>query len=183
MSVGGLCELLNVQHRQGGVGDGLAEYRLGVGPEGGLQLLIGAVWGDEGDFNAHLGHGDGDQVEGASIDGGRGDDVVPAGADVEQGEEVGRLAGGGEHGGGAALQLTDLGGHVVVGGVLEAGVEIAAGLQVKELAHVLGGCVLEGGGLDDGDLTGFPIAGGVASLDTFRFDAVIAHGVLLLSMR
>ena len=181
--MGGPGELLDVQHRQGRVGDGLAEHGAGRGPESGLQLFVGAVRGDEGHLDAHLGHGDGDQVEGAAVDGGRGDDVVPAGADVEQGEEIGRLAGGGEHGGGAALQLTDLGGHVVVGGVLEAGVEIAAGLQVKELAHVLTGGVLEGGGLDDGDLPGLAVAGGVAPLDTFRFDAVIAHGVLLLSMR
>uniref|UniRef100_UPI00307B7C32 hypothetical protein n=1 Tax=Dysosmobacter welbionis TaxID=2093857 RepID=UPI00307B7C32 len=33
------------------------------------------------------------------------------------------------------------------------------------------------GGLDDGDLPGLSVAGGVAPLDTFRFDAVIAHGV------
>ena len=114
MGVGGLGELLDVQHRQGRVGDGLAEHRLGVGPEGGFQLLVGAVRGDEGDLDTHFRHGDGDQIEGTAVDGGRGDDVVPAGADVEQREEVGRLAGRGEHSGGAALQLADLGGHIVV---------------------------------------------------------------------
>ena len=35
------AKLLNVQHRQGRVGDGLAEHGLGVGPEGGVQLLLG----------------------------------------------------------------------------------------------------------------------------------------------
>ncbi|CAN4040231.1 HTH-type transcriptional regulator immR, partial [Dysosmobacter welbionis] len=88
MGVGGLGELLDVQHRQGRVGDGLAEHRLGVGPEGGFQLLVGAVRGDEGDLDTHFRHGDGDQIEGTAVDGGRGDDVVPAGADVEQREEV-----------------------------------------------------------------------------------------------
>ena len=34
------AKLLNVQHRQGRVGDGLAEHRLGVGPEGCLELLL-----------------------------------------------------------------------------------------------------------------------------------------------
>ena len=81
---------------------------------------------------------------------------------MNNGEEVGRLAGRGEHGGGAALQLADLGGHIVVGGVLEAGVEVAVGLQVKELTHVLAGGVFERGGLDDGDLPGLSVAGGVA---------------------
>jgi mono/diheme cytochrome c family protein len=33
------------KHGEGGVGDGLAEDGLGVGAEGGLQLLIGAVRG------------------------------------------------------------------------------------------------------------------------------------------
>ena len=35
---------------------------------------------------------------------GGGDDVIPAGGQVEQGEEVGRLAGGGQHGRRAPLQ-------------------------------------------------------------------------------
>ena len=173
-------ELLNVQHRQGRVGDGLAEDSAGVGPEGGLQLFLRAVWGDEGGLDAHFGHGDGDQVEGAAVYAGGGHDVVSAVHDVEQGEKVGSLAGGGQHGGGAALQGGDLGGHIVVGGVLEAGVEIAAGLQVKKLAHVLGCGVLEGGGLDDGDLPRLAVAGGIASLDTGGFDAM-AHGCALLS--
>ena len=58
VGVGGLGELLNVQHREGGVGDGLAKDRLGVGLKGGVQLLLGAVGGDKGEINAHLPHGD-----------------------------------------------------------------------------------------------------------------------------
>ena len=54
VGVGGLGELLDVQHRQGGVGNGLAEHGLGVGPEGGVQLLLGAVGSHEGGLNAHL---------------------------------------------------------------------------------------------------------------------------------
>ena len=42
VGVGGLGKLFNVQHGQGGVCDGLAEHHLGVGPEGGVQLLLGA---------------------------------------------------------------------------------------------------------------------------------------------
>jgi hypothetical protein len=43
VGVGGGGKCFNVQHRQGGVGDGLAEHRLGVGAEGCLQLAGGAV--------------------------------------------------------------------------------------------------------------------------------------------
>ena len=117
--MGGTGKLFNVQHGQGGVGDGLAEYGLGVGTEGGVQLFLGAGGGHEGHVDPHFGHGDRDQVEGAAVDGGGGDDVVPALADVEQGEEVGRLPAGSQHGGGAPLQGSDLAGHRVTGGVLQ----------------------------------------------------------------
>ena len=107
--------------------------------------------------------------------------MVAAGGDVEQREEVGRLTGGGEHGGGAALQRGDLRGHEVVGGVLEPGVEIAAGLQIEELAHVLAGGVFERGGLDDGDLARLAVSGGVAALHAYGSDALSVHFKKLLS--
>ena len=101
--------------------------------------------------------------------------MISEGGDVEQGEEVGRLTGGGEHGGGAALQGADLGRHIVVGGILQAGIEIAAGLQVEELAHILGRGVFEGGGLDDGDLAGFAVARRIAALDALGLNTIVAH--------
>ncbi len=77
MGVGVLGKLFNIQHRQGGVGNGFAKDSLGVGLEGGVQLFLGTVRGDKGGGNAHLCHGDGDQVEGAAVDGGAGrNDVV-----------------------------------------------------------------------------------------------------------
>ena len=174
--VGGLGELLNVQHSEGGVGDGLAEDRLGVGPEGGVQLLLRALGVHEGELDAHALHGDGKQVEGAAVDGGGGDHVVAAAGDVEDGVEVGCLTGGEEHGGAAALQSGDLGRHGVVGGVLQAGIEVAAGLQVKELAHLLAGLIAEGGGLDDGEVAGLPVAGPVAGVEAVGSDLIVAHG-------
>src|SRR5699024_1471453 len=139
-----------------------------------VQLFLGGGGGDEGDVDAHLGHGDRDQVEGAAVDGGGGDDVVPALADVEQGQEVGGLPAGSQHGGGAPLQGRDLAGHGVAGGVLQAGIAVAVSLQVEQLAHILAGVVLEGGGLDDGDLAGFAVAGRIAALDA---DGIAVHRV------
>ena len=113
-----LGKFLNIQHRQRRIGDGLAEYRLGVGPEGGLQLLLRAVRGDEGELDAHPLHGDGEEVKGPPIDGAGGYHMVPAGGDIEYGVEVGCLTGGGEHPRRTALQLGDLPRHVVAGGIL-----------------------------------------------------------------
>lgn len=115
-------ELLEVEHDKRRIGDGLAEHGLGVRLERGLKFLFGAVRADEGAFDAHLAHGHVDEVERAAVDGGGGDDVVAVVADVEQREEVRRLAGRGEHRGRAAFQLADLRGDGVVGRILQAGV-------------------------------------------------------------
>ena len=118
VGMGSLGELLNVQHGQGRVCNGLAEDGLGVGAEGGVQLLLGAERVHEGGLDAHLLHGDGDEVEGAAVNGAGRNDMIPGFADVEQREEVGGLTAGRQHGGGAVFQLTDLFRHEVAGGIL-----------------------------------------------------------------
>ena len=172
MGVGCIGKLFNIQHRQGGVGNGFAKDSLGVGLERGVQLFLGTVRRDKGGGNAHLCHGDGDQVEGAAVNGAGRNDVVARVADVEQGKEVCSLTAAGQHCGRAAFQLTDLFGHKVAGGVLQTGIEIAVGFQIEQLAHVLTGGVLKGGGLDNGDLAGFAIAGGITALHT---DGITIH--------
>ena len=171
VGMGGLGEALDIEDHEGGVGDGLAEHGLGVGAEGGFELFVGAVGRNEGEVDAHALHGDGEEVVRAAVDGGGSHDMVALAGKVEHAEEGGGLPGRGEHGGRSALKLGYLGGHVVVGGVLKAGVEIAAGLEVEELAHVFAGIVLEGRALDDGDLAGFAVAGGVAALYAGGLDA------------
>ena len=177
VGVCGLGELFNVQHGEGRVGDGLTKHDLGVGPEGGIQLFLAAQRVHEGGGNAHLLHGDGDEVEGAAVDGAGRHDVVACLADIEQRKEVGSLTAGRQHGGGASFQLADLFRHHIAGGVLQAGVEVAVGLEVEQLAHVLAGSVLERSGLDDGDLAGFAVAGGVAALHA---DGITVHCNILL---
>ena len=66
-------------------------------------------------------------------------------ADVKQGKKICRLAGRSEHTGSTALQRCDLRRHIVIGGILQPGIEITGRLQIKQLAHVLTGVVLEGG--------------------------------------
>ncbi len=96
--------------------------------------------------------------------------MVAAGGNVEDRVEVGRLAGRGQHAGGAALHRRDFGGDIVVGGVLEAGVEVAGGLEVKELAHLLAGGVGEGGRLDDRDLAGLARLRGITGMEGRGFN-------------
>ena len=74
-------------------------------------------------------------------------------ADVEEREEVGRLAGGGQHCRNAALQLRKLRCHIITGRVLQTRVEITGRLQVEQPAHLLARIVLKGSGLDNRNLT------------------------------
>ena len=67
-------------------------------------------------------------------------------------------------------------GNRIAGGILQTGIEISRSLQIKQLAHILAGGVLEGGGLDDGDLAGFTVAGSIAALDAFGVDLILTHG-------
>ena len=168
--VGGRGEHLNIEHAQGRICDGFTENGLCVRPESGVQLFRRAVRRDEGEFNAHLFHRDGKEVIGAAVDGGAGHHMISGVGDVEHGVKIRRLAGGSQHCGGAAFQRTDLRGHGVTGRILQAGIEIAGGFQIKQLAHVLAGVVFEGGGLDDGDLAGFSVFRRVAALDAYGFD-------------
>ena len=116
---------LNIEHGKGGVGDGLAKDELSVGLEGCLQLLIGAVGGDERAGQPHTAHGVGEQVVRAAIDGRARDYVIAGTGHVKDREEVRGHARAREHRSGAALHLADLGGNQVARGVLQTAVEVA----------------------------------------------------------
>ena len=167
---------LNIQNIQGRIGNGLPEHRLGVGLEGRLQLLVGAIGGNKGKIDAHPLHGHGKEIKGAAVNGRAGHHMIPDPRNVENREEGGRLPGTGQHGGRAALQLADLGRNGVAGGILQTGIKIAAGLQIKQLAHIFAGSILKGRALNNGNLTGLAVPGGVAPLHAFCFDLKITHG-------
>ena len=141
----GLGKALNIEHGEGGVGDGLAKDELGVGPEGCFQLLIGAVGSNERAGNAHTAHGMGKQVVGTAVDGRARDHVIAGTGHVKDREEVRSHARAREHRSSAALHLADLGGNQITRGILQTAVEVARLLQVKQLAHVLGRVVLPRG--------------------------------------
>ena len=91
-------------------------------------------------------------------------------ADVEQREEVRRLAGRGQHRGRAALHLADLRRHRIIRRILQAGVEVAGLRQIEQTAHLLAGRVLEGRRLDDRRGAGLAVARLVAALHARGID-------------
>ena len=143
--VRGLGKALNIEHGKGGVGNRLAKDELSIGLKGCLELLVGAVGGNERAGQTHALHSMGEQVVGTAVDGRARDHVIAGTGYVKDREEIRRHARAREHRCGAALHLADLGGNQIARGVLQTAVEIARLLQVKQLAHVLGRVVLPRG--------------------------------------
>ena len=114
----GLGKALNIEHGKGGVCDRLAKDELCVGLKGSLQLLIGAVGGDERAGHAHAAHGVGEQVIRTAVNGRACDHVIAGTGNVKDREEVRCHARTREHRCGAALHLADLGGNQIARGVL-----------------------------------------------------------------
>ena len=171
----GLGKALNIEHGKGGVGNRLAKDELGIGLKGCLELLIGAVGGNERAGHAHAAHGVGEQVIRTAVNGRARDHVIAGTGHVKDREEVRSHARARKHRGGASLHLTDLGGNQIARGVLQAAVEVARLLQVKQLAHVLGRVVLPRGGLVDGHLARLGISRVIAALNTCSTDGLLAH--------
>ena len=121
----GLGKALNIEHGKGGVCDRLAKDELGVGLKGSLQLLIGAVGGDERAGHAHAAHGVGEQVVGTAVNGRARDHMIAGTGHVKDREEIRSHARAREHRSGAALHLADLGGNEIARGVLQTAVEVA----------------------------------------------------------
>ena len=106
--------------------------------------------------------------------------MVAALTDIEESQKISCLTGRGKHGCRAALHGCDLGCHMVIGGVLESGIEISGSLQIKEFSHVLAGIIFEGRGLDDGDLPRLPVSRFVTGLYAFCTHSVFVHHIFLL---
>ena len=168
--VGKLRESFQVENLAGGVCHRLSEEALGIRAEGLLDFFVAGILVHERAFDAELLHGDAEEVAGTTVNSAGADEVVARLADVEHGKEVRRLTGAGEHRCHTAFHRRNLGRHGIVGGVLQARVEVAASLQVEQVGHGVAGLVLESGALVDGEDARFAVFRLPAALDAQSFD-------------
>ena len=170
-----LSESFNIKHGKRRVCDRLAKDRFCVGAESSIQLFVRAVGRNKGKVDAHLLHRNREEVEGTAVNGGGCDHVVSTGSNVEYRIEVCGLTRRGQHSGSTALKLADLRGNEVIRRVLESGIKIAGSLKIKELSHILARRVFEGRALNDGNLSGLAVSGGITALHAFGFDFEVRH--------
>ena len=164
VSVGGGSKLFKIKDIKRGVRDGFAEHGTGFGAECGIQLLGCAVGRHEGKGDTHTLHRNGKEIIGTAVKRRGRHNVVTCASDVEDGKEVCRLTRGGQHSGRAPLKRRNAGGYRITGRILQAGIEIAACLKVKELSHILTGFITEGGALHDRNLAGLTVLRAVPTL-------------------
>ncbi len=146
----------DVEEVVAGVADRLAVEGLGVGPGGGPPLVEVVDVGHERHLDAQLGQRVAQQVVGAAVERRRRHDVVAGLGEVEDGVGLGRLArrqrqrpGQADGRVGRPLQRRDPGLHHRLGGVHDAGVDVADLGQREQVRGVLGAAELVRGGLVD----------------------------------
>ena len=162
-------EALDIKYDKGGIGNGLAKNGLGVGLKCVFQFFIAAVRIDKSEIDAHLAHGDIEQIERAAVDGGGAYNVIAASGNVKDAEEVGSLSGGSQHAGGSALQRADFGCDHIVGGILQTCIKITFRFKIEQFAHIFAGIVFKSGTLNDRNHSGFSILGRVSGLNAHSF--------------
>ncbi len=167
MFVSDFGEEFEVEDIERGVGDRFAEHRAGIRLEGGVEFVFGGVGTHEGEVDSHTLHGDGEEVVRAAVDRGRRDDVIPRGAEVEDGEEVRGLPGRGEHPGGSSFEGGNLRGNDIARRVLQTGVEVPGGFEIEELAHRGARLIAERRALNDRNLTRLAVFRTVSRLNAF----------------
>ena len=180
-------DALEVGHVQTRVADGLQVHALGLGVDRLLELFeFGAV--DEPELDAVLGQRVLEEVVGAAVQGGAGDDVVAGAGQVEDRQRFSSLAGCDSQGAHATLESGDALFEHVRGGVHDPGVDVAELLQAEEAGRVVG--VVEDvarGGVDrDRSRLGRRIDT-LAGVDGEGFIALggcvlVGHGMLLLDL-
>ena len=94
--------------------------------------------------------------------------MVTSLADVEHSVKVGSLSAACQYGAHATLELRNLLRHYVIGGVLQASIEITLLLEVEEHRHLLRVVILECGALDDGRLDRLTVLCLISSVYTKR---------------
>ena len=131
------CKLLDIEHGTAWIADSFTKNYLGIWTESLLDFLLAVVRIYEGALDAEFLQGYTEEIEGATVNLVRGDDVVACLADVEHSVEVGSLTAGSQHCAHATLKLSNLLCHSIISWVLESGIEISLFLQIEEHRHLL----------------------------------------------
>lgn len=123
--VGDVGDAPDVEDVAARVAEALGEDRLGGGADRGAPGVEVVRVVDEGHLDAQARQGVPEQVVGAAVQGGAGDEVVAGAGQGEQGEGLGGLPGGEGDSGDPAFEGGDALLQDVLGGVVDAGVDVA----------------------------------------------------------
>ena len=167
MRVSDLREHLDIDNVERGIGDGLDEYRLGIGLEAGCKLVSGDRRADKIEVDSQITQGLIEQIEGAAVDRGGRDDMVAGLGDIGDTDQGRRLTGSGQHRADAALKRGDLLRDGIEGGIRQTGIEKAVGFEIEELSHRLGGIINKSSALDDRQDAGIAVFRLIAGLYAF----------------
>ena len=173
-------ETLDIQHVHGGIGQGLAEHRSGIGPEGLFQFFVGSGLIHKCHFNAQPLQGHRKEVEGAPVNAGGTDHVLAALRQVQHGKHAGGLARRGAQSAHSALQSGDFLLHGVYGGIAQAGIEKARFGQIEQFGHLGRGVIFEGRALGNGQYARLAVFRAVTGVQAKGFQF---HGVTFLGNR
>jgi hypothetical protein len=176
--------LANVENVDLGVADRLGEQQLGVGADGAGPLGRIVLIFNEGRVDAKLFERVLEEVVGAAIDRGGGDDVVAGLSNVEHGDGRGGLARGEKQRCCSALEGCNALFDHILGRVLNARVDVAKLGERKQVLGVLSAVEDIGGGLVDRGGAGIcDRVGGSTGVNLLGFElpvgGVVAHVVLL----
>ena len=126
-----VCKFLDIKNYQSRIGDSFCKENLCVRFECGSDLFFCCIGINKGAVNAKFLEGDGKKVEGSSVNGRSGNNVIACLTDIKYCVEVGCLSGRSQDRSNTAFQICDLCGYGIVSRVLETGVKISVCLQIK----------------------------------------------------
>ncbi|MBG9886966.1 hypothetical protein ABE10_10490, partial [Bacillus toyonensis] len=136
--MGDVGDRADVEDVDPGVADRLREQQLRVRTDRAAPFLRGVLVLDEGDLDAELRERVLEEVVGAAVDRGGGDEVVACLGDVQDREGRRRLPAGEDEGAGAALERGEALLEHILRRVLDAGVDVAELGECEEVRGVVG---------------------------------------------
>ena len=170
-------KFFDIQDYQSRVCNGFCEKDFCVWTECSGNFLRACIGVNKSTVNAEFFEGNGEKVEGSTIDSGSCDYVVTCLADIKNSVEVGCLSGRSKNCGNTALQISDFGCYGIICRVLKAGVEVSFCFQIKKLSHFISSIIFISGTLINRECTWFPLGRSVTGMETFSLDFKVTHEI------